>query len=61
MANKKLEDIFMPYLRKIPEDLKPEEIREVTCVYGGKLVINSSKLNGHLHIFCEKCKFQLMQ
>ena len=51
----------MSYLSKILEDFKPEEIREVPCVCGGKLVINSSKLNGHLHIFCEKCKFQLMQ
>ena len=28
MANKKLEDIFNSYLRKIPEDLKPEETKD---------------------------------
>lgn len=61
MANKDLEEIFMSYLRKIPEDLKVGEEREVTCVCGGKLIIGKSKLNGHIHLFCSKCKFQIMQ
>ena len=30
MTNKNLEDIFMSYLKKIPEDLKLGEEREVT-------------------------------
>ena len=60
MANKNLEDIFMSYLEKIPEDLKLGEEREVVCVCGGKLFIKS-RLNGHLHLVCNKCKFQLMQ
>lgn len=34
MTNKKLEDIFMSYLEKIPEDLKLGEEREATCVCG---------------------------
>lgn len=61
MANKDLEEIFMSYLRKIPEDLKSGEEREVTCVCGGKLIIGKSKLNGHIHLVCKKCKFQIMQ
>lgn len=58
---RKLEDIFMSYLEKIPEDLKFGEEREVTCVCGGKLFISKSKLNGHIHMVCNKCKFQIMQ
>ena len=61
MTNKNLEDIFMSYLKKIPEDLKSGEEREVPCVCGGKLFISKSRLNGHLHLVCNKCKFQLMQ
>ena len=61
MANKNLEDIFMSYLKKIPEDLKLGEEREVICVCGGKLFISKSKLNGHIHMVCNKCKFQIMQ
>ena len=61
MTNKNLEDIFMSYLKKIPEDLKLGEDREVTCVCGGKLFISKSRLNGHLHLVCNKCKFQIMQ
>lgn len=33
MTNKKLEDIFMSYLEKIPEDLKLGEEREKLPVY----------------------------
>ena len=61
MTDKKLEDIFMSYLEKIPEDLKLGEEREVTCVCGGKLFISKSKSNGHIHMVCNKCKFQIMQ
>ena len=61
MTNKNLEDIFMSYLKKIPEDLKLGEEREVTCVCGGKLFISKSRLNGHIHLVCKKCKFQIMQ
>ena len=61
MTNKNLEDIFMSYLKKIPEDLKLGEEREVTCVCGGKLFISKSRLNGHLHLVWNKCKFQLTQ
>ena len=61
MFEKKLEDVFMPYLKKIPEDLKLGEEREVTCVCGGKLFVSKSKLNGHIHMVCNKCKFQIMQ
>lgn len=57
----KLENIFMTYLRKIPEDLKPGEKREVSCPCGGTLRISMSKLNNHLHVCCDKCKFNLMQ
>ena len=60
-SEEKLENIFMSYLKKIPEDLKLGEEREVTCVCGGKLFISKSRLNGHLHLVCNKCKFQLMQ
>ena len=56
MTNEKLEDIFISYLKKIPEDLKLGEEREVTCVCGGKLFISKSRLNGHLHLVCNKCK-----
>ena len=58
---RELEDIFMSYLEKIPEDLKLGEEREVTCVCGGKLFIGKSKLNGHIRMACNKCKFQIMQ
>lgn len=58
---RKLEDIFMSYLEKIPDDLKLGEEREVVCVCGGKLFIGKSKLNGHIRMACNKCKFQLMQ
>ena len=61
VTDKKLEDIFISYLEKIPEDLKFGEEREVTCVCGGKLFISKSKLNGHIHMVCNKCKFQIMQ
>ena len=61
VTDKKLEDIFMSYLEKIPDDLKLGEEREVACVCGGKLFISKSKLNGHIHMVCNKCKFQLMQ
>ena len=61
VTDKKLEDIFMSYLEKIPDDLKLGEEREVTCVCGGKLSISKSKLNGHICMACNKCKFQLMQ
>ena len=61
MFEKKLEDVFMSYLKKIPEDLKLGEEREVTCVCGGKLFVSKSKLNGHIHMVCNKCKFQIMQ
>lgn len=57
----KLENVFMTYLRKIPEDLKPGEKREVSCPCGGILRISMSKLNSHLHVYCDKCKFNLMQ
>ena len=57
----KLENILMTYLRKIPEDLKPGEKREVSCPCGGTLRISMSKLNNHLHVYCDKCKFNLMQ
>lgn len=57
----KLENIFMTYLRKIPEDLKPGEKREVSCPCGGTLRISMSKLNNHLRVYCDKCKFNLMQ
>ena len=57
----KLENVFMTYLRKIPEDLKPGEKREVSCPCGGILRISMSKLNNHLHVYCDKCKFNLMQ
>ena len=50
MTNKNTEDFLMSYLRKIPEDLKLGEEREVTCVCGG-----------HIRMACNKCKFQLMQ
>ena len=60
-TDKKLEDIFMSYLEKIPDDLKLGEEREVICVCGGKLFIGKSKLNGHIRMACNKCKFQLMQ
>ena len=60
-SEEKLENIFMSYLNKIPEDLKLGEERGVTCVCGGKLFISKSRLNGHLHLACNKCKFQLMQ
>ena len=46
-SEEKLENIFMSYLKKIPEDLKLGEEREVTCVCGGKLFISKSGLNGH--------------
>ena len=61
MFEKELEDIFMSYLEKIPDDLKLGEEREVVCVCGGKLFIGKSKLNGHIRMACNKCKFQLMQ
>ena len=61
VTDKKLEDIFMSYLEKIPDDLKLGEEREVVCVCGGKLFIGKSKLNGHIRMACNKCKFQLMQ
>ena len=61
VTDKKLEDIFMSYLEKIPDDLKLGEEREVVCVCGGKLFIGRSKLNGHIRMTCNKCKFQLMQ
>ena len=44
MTDKKLEDIFMSYLEKIPDDLKLGEEREVACVCGGKLFISKSKM-----------------
>ena len=61
VTDKKLEDIFISYLEKIPDDLKLGEEREVVCVCGGKLFISKSKLNGHIRMACNKCKFQLMQ
>ena len=61
MTNEKLEDIFISYLKKIPEDLKLGEEREVVCVCGGKLLIGKSRLNGYIHMACNKCKFQIMQ
>ena len=33
MTNKKLEDIFMSYLEKIPEDLKLGEERSYLCMW----------------------------
>ena len=60
-SEERLENIFMSYIRKIPEDLKPGEKREVSCPCGGTLLINCSKLNNHLHLYCDKCKFNLMQ
>ena len=32
-----------------------------TYVCGGKLFISKSKLNGHIHMVCNKCKFLIMQ
>ena len=55
------EEMLMKYLRKIPKDLKPGEKREVSCPCGGKLSVGRARLNNHLHAFCEKCKFQIMQ
>ena len=53
--------MLMKYLRKIPKDLKPGEKREVSCPCGGKLSVGRARLNNHLHAYCEKCKFQIMQ
>ena len=54
-------EFFKKIEEKIPNDLKLGEEREVACVCGGKLFIGKSKLNGHIHMACNKCKFQLMQ
>lgn len=56
-----LEEMLMKYLEKIPEDLKPGEKREVTCVCGGSLIVSRASCNGHLNVSCDKCKFHLMQ
>lgn len=51
----------MMYLRKVPQDLKPGEKRESSCLCGGKLFVHRDKLDKHLHVFCEECGFQMIQ
>ena len=50
-SEERLENVFMSYLRKIPDDLKPGEKREVSCPCGGTLLISCSKLNKDISKF----------
>lgn len=55
-------DLF-DYLKAIPDIPNSVRGKEFTskCVCGGTIKAKRSRYNGHLHAYCDKCKFRLIE
>lgn len=66
MKNKDVDDILANTLKIFQivkkKEMEPEKEYIYECpICNGKLHASKASLNGHLHIYCEKCKFALME